>query len=180
MATGACFDIWARSARSDGKQGVGEIDKLIQEELVKFTSLDEQSMAGQGLAPEPAAGARPLDADNFVDPSSWADDLVGDPLAARLPGDVAPVGARPSAIPVSLADELEGDDGPIPPAPAPPGDKPNPPPTSLVHGQGRAGTFAQLAPPPPPPKGFPVGAVVGVLVLLAAVAGGLYFAGVLR
>ena len=170
----------ARSARSDGKQGVGEIDKLIQEELVKFTSLDEQSMAGQGLAPEPAAGARPLDADNFVDPSSWADDLVGDPLAARLPGDVAPVGARPSAIPVSLADELEGDDGPIPPAPAPPGDKPNPPPTSLVHGQGRAGTFAQLAPPPPPPKGFPVGAVVGVLVLLAAVAGGLYFAGVLR
>jgi len=177
----------ARSARTDGQQGGGEIDKLIQEELVKFTSLDEQSVAGQGLAPEADAGARPLDADNFVDPSQWADDFMGDPLAARLNDDGPAAPRARLSIPVSLADELEGDEGPSPdvsgPSPtvvAATADKPNPPPTSLVHGQGRAGTFAQLAPPPKPPSRFPVGMVLGVVVLLAAVAAGLHFSGVLR
>ncbi len=175
----------ARSARVEGQQGSGEIDKLIQEELVKFTSLDEQSVAGKGLAPEADAGARPLDADNFVDPSQWADDFASDIPASPRGGDNPAAPRERLSVPVSLADELEGDDGPVAPVPtpaAPAADthKPNPPPTSLVHGQGRAGSFAQLAPPPKPPKSFPVGIVAAVVVLLAAAAGGLYFAGILR
>jgi len=58
-----------------GQQSI--IDKLIQEELVRFTSLGSDGVT-QGHAPTADSdhgGAKPLDAGSFEDPSSWfADD----------------------------------------------------------------------------------------------------------
>ena len=62
-----------------GQQSI--IDKLIQEELVRFTSLGNDG-GTQGLMPavdaDDGGGAKPLDAGSFEDPSSWfADDGDG-------------------------------------------------------------------------------------------------------
>ncbi|MBL8604598.1 MAG: serine/threonine protein kinase [Myxococcales bacterium] len=172
----------ARAARSSGRNDAGEIDKIIQEMLGKFTSIDDTSMGGVGpseLLGASMEGARPLDADNFVDVNNWASDLVTEGRAGRATGGAMPALERPS-IPLGLADELEGPDlGASGVGTQKLGnEKPNPPPTSLVHASGR-GAFSQLAPPPPPPpKKFPVLVVVAVLGVLAAAAAGLHFAGV--
>ncbi len=55
------------------------IDKLIQEELFRFTSLDDMSVSAvpgnAPLSPETADGAQPLDAGLFENPAEWfADD----------------------------------------------------------------------------------------------------------
>jgi len=57
-----------------GQQSI--IDKLIQEELVRFTSLGSDGVA-HGHAPSASSddsGAKPLDAGSFEDPSSWFSD----------------------------------------------------------------------------------------------------------
>jgi hypothetical protein len=57
-----------------GQQSI--IDKLIQEELVRFTSLGSDGVA-HGHAPSSDSddgGAKPLDAGSFEDPSSWFSD----------------------------------------------------------------------------------------------------------
>ncbi len=115
------------------------IDTLIQEELLKFTSIDEVSeVSGPGakpLSPEELSGAQPLDAGSFVDTRSWTDDIsdAGDrdsPMAAGANGASGPAVAAPRvATPVapspprraaavaakadveSLEDLLEGDRG---------------------------------------------------------------------
>jgi serine/threonine-protein kinase len=61
-----------------GQQSI--IDKLIQEELVRFTSLGGEEAGGDALALDIDAddgGAQPLDAGSFEDPSSWFSDDGG-------------------------------------------------------------------------------------------------------
>jgi serine/threonine-protein kinase len=58
------------------------IDKLISEEMGKFTSLEELENSGEGsLSPSPAdeIAAAPLDPGLFVDPRGWANDFSGNP-----------------------------------------------------------------------------------------------------
>lgn len=63
-----------------GAQQQSIIDKLIQEELLRFTSLDAVSEAeleatgSSPLSPEDVGGGRPLDASSFENPAAWFDD----------------------------------------------------------------------------------------------------------
>ena len=57
------------------------IDTLIQEELVKFTSIDHLAAGPEGakpLSPEDLSGARPLDSGAFIDTRSWTDEVAGE------------------------------------------------------------------------------------------------------
>ena len=69
------------------------IDRLIQEELLRFTSLDElEDKLGQGFDPvEAGEGAQPLDGGSFEDPRQWADELLEDT------GNVAGAAAQAAA-----------------------------------------------------------------------------------
>ena len=66
------------------------IDKLIQEELVRFTSLDGPAHALDLDAMSPESmddGAKPLDAGSFENPAAWfSDDELGGELGAQLEG----------------------------------------------------------------------------------------------
>lgn len=72
------------------------IDRLIQEELLRFTSLDDLSdpldPGAQPLSPEAVAdGAAPLDAGAFEDPSRWFDegeDEAQEPALGELAGSL--------------------------------------------------------------------------------------------
>jgi serine/threonine-protein kinase len=111
-------------AKKEGKRDGSIIDKLIQEELVRFTSLDD---AGGGQAAAEDAGAKPLTDDfskplsgeDFVNPSSWASDVLGDDFN---PGEKGTSGWREKGLDSlegasagSLADMLEKDDDLSPP-----------------------------------------------------------------
>lgn len=78
-----------------GPQEASIIDRLIQEELLRFTSLDDMSpgadpldLAAQPLSPDAALGAQPLDASLFENPADWfADDAeVGDAVGSAAGG----------------------------------------------------------------------------------------------
>jgi serine/threonine-protein kinase len=77
----------AEKPRKKASSG-GIIDALIQEEIVKFTSLDDlEDPLGVGakpLSPEDISVAEPLDPGDFVDPRAWADDLDGEGLSDVL------------------------------------------------------------------------------------------------
>lgn len=106
------------------------IDKLIQEELLRFTSLDDidddRPTGASPLSPEDVGdGAQPLDAGAFEDPSSWFsdDDEVGEAMDAAEeesrgsePGwretgvESGPGLASASMSDAGLADALESDE----------------------------------------------------------------------
>ncbi len=160
-------------AKKDGSV----IDQLIQEELLRFTSLDDPH------SPSPAAkgnasgvnpsddGARPLDAGEFENVGEWANMLDDDGRPSRVgaaweaPRD-SDSGASTSAA-GNLADELEGD------APEAPPKAPEVRPVSP-----RVQTYAQLEQPPSTggdAKKFPAALVAVVAVLLLVGVGvGLY------
>ncbi len=80
-----------------GAQQQSIIDKLIQEELLRFTSLDEVSdkeidiTGSSPLSPEDVGGGRPLDAGSFENPAAWFDDddfgaALGDDAKSSEPG----------------------------------------------------------------------------------------------
>lgn len=105
----------ATLTRKDGSV----IDQLIQEELLRFTSLEDpnspspaEKTGTSGSNPH-AEGARPLDAGDFEKVGEWANDLVGDGRSIR-PGiawesPLEGASATASIPPGNLADELEGD-----------------------------------------------------------------------
>ncbi len=66
----------ADAAASKPKQSVAAsiIDKLIQEELLAFTSIDNHTDAMFSTASGGPEGSKPLDAGQFVNPASWFDD----------------------------------------------------------------------------------------------------------
>ncbi len=105
-----------------GAQQQSIIDKLIQEELLRFTSLDEVSdkqleiTGSSPLSPEDVGGGRPLDAGAFENPAAWFDD---DDLGGSLASNTkrSEPGWRESGIDPQLA-RLE-DDGSEPRASRP-------------------------------------------------------------
>jgi hypothetical protein len=108
------------------------IDQLIQEEMGRFASLDEdEGLTPQGGAQPPAAGAQPLNPAGFEDPRGWVGELkVGgsdsplrdeqtggwresgltkrEAVAERRAPQPPPAG-QPDALPASLAQMLEGE-----------------------------------------------------------------------
>lgn len=179
----------SKGAATLTKKDGSVIDQLIQEELLRFTSLDDPhspspaAKTGTAGSNPNAEGARPLDAGDFENVGEWASDLLDDGRPSRTgiawESPLDGVSASVSTPPGNLADELEGDapDSPVsdrPPTPKPPLTQP----TSLVRSQ----SYAPLGQPPPTTtegKRFPAAllAVVAAL-LLVGVGVGLYVKGV--
>jgi serine/threonine-protein kinase len=89
------------------------IDTLINDEIVRFTSLEDFDASQSGASPSPVdSGGAPLDPGLFVDTRGWAEDV----------GDTRRNGARPPARSDSsgqienLEDLLEGEGAAIPAA----------------------------------------------------------------
>jgi serine/threonine-protein kinase len=103
-------------------QPVGNlIDTLINEEIVRFTSLDnidEPSVAkGQTPSPVDSIGGAPLDPGLFVDPRGWADDDAQDTRRRTANGAPEPQGRakkRDDTGSHGLEALLEGESEPIP------------------------------------------------------------------
>ena len=175
----------ATLTRKDGSV----IDQLIQEELLRFTSLDDPhspSPAAQGgnthsNSNPNAEGARPLDAGDFENVNEWASDLLDDGRPSRVgiawESPLEGAAAAASTPAGNLADELEGDahGSPISERPAAPA-RPATQATSLVRSQ----AYAPLEAPAPSPEGkkFPAAVLALVAVLLLVGVGvGLYVKG---
>ena len=159
------------STAQAGQQSI--IDKLIQEELLRFTSLDDFA-AAQPIGVGGDDGAQPLDAGLFENPADWfSDDAEVDAaLGAGLEKNTtgSDHGWRESGL-EGLAGELEADpdlgSNPPPPTPTPP--RPTPPrPTPPREVQ------VDALPPVPetPEKKGGSGAVIALVVLLLLGAGG--------
>jgi len=96
------------------------IDRLIQEELLRFTSLDDMedplSPGATPLSPEDVLGAQPLDVGTFENPAEWFSDDAD--VAAAIddhyePGEPSEPGWREAGLadgPGDLANLLEGGD----------------------------------------------------------------------
>ena len=89
------------------------IDTLIQEEIVKFTSLDEvgggDEAGAKPLSPEELGRGGPLDPRDFIDPRAWTSEFSsGEPLKADREVPVARPGADPQEM-ASLEQMLEGE-----------------------------------------------------------------------
>ncbi len=80
----------------------GIIDALIQEEILKFTSLDDLDdpldAGAKPLSPEDISMMAPLDPGDFIDPRGWASDL-SDGESGPLDMDV-----QPKAFPLELSE----------------------------------------------------------------------------
>jgi serine/threonine-protein kinase len=118
-----------KASKAGGPQEVSIIDRLIQEELLRFTSLDDLSDPVGGPA-KPASpddlgeGAQPLDAGSFENPADWFsddEDVVG--AIGRAATTKSEPGWRESGLEDAgdLSSVLEDDarSEPVPPAPAP-------------------------------------------------------------
>ncbi len=91
---------------SSGGTGHSIIDQLIQEELLRFTSLDELS-APDAIPTRVSDGAAPLDAGLFENPADW---FARD---SEVSAAVASASSPDSELPVpELADEVAPDDAP--------------------------------------------------------------------
>ncbi|HJL14435.1 MAG TPA: serine/threonine-protein kinase [Sandaracinaceae bacterium LLY-WYZ-13_1] len=175
-----------KSKKASKPQEASIIDRLIQEELLRFTSLDDMSDSaadplvdgGQPLSPEDVAGAQPLDPLGFENPADWfADDPeVGDAVASASGTESEP-GWRESGLEESsdLASLLE-DEAPPPPRASAPSAEPAPPPRPSTP---EPATPASTSPKPvelpaaPEPEEKSGGAMVWVLLAtLLVLAGG--------
>jgi serine/threonine-protein kinase len=155
-------EVVERKSKVSKPQEASIIDRLIQEELLRFTSIDEVESSGglvtgeSPLSPEDVAGAQPLDPLGFENPASWfADDHeVGDAITiASSPTTTSEPGWRESGVeqeaPSDLANLLESD-GPPPPGRGIPPERVSPaipPPPRPVQ--------ADIARPPPRPVQLP-------------------------
>jgi eukaryotic-like serine/threonine-protein kinase len=133
-----------RMQSGEGKAKTSIIDHLLQDEIVKFTSVDFEDPGAQPLSAEELSprDARPLVADDgdFVDPRGWADERMSTPVVG-----VAEVEA--------LERRATTKDAPALPAPNAAGRKPT--------GQRRAPTGDMRAPPPARPRVEPLDATPG-------------------
>lgn len=122
----------AKKPRKSQDQSI--IDRLIQDELLSFTSLDDMkdplNPGAQPLSPDEVDGAQPLDIGSFENPADWFadDEEVGDALEEH--GQSVGIGSEPGWRESGAIDEesdlaqlLEGGDtGKLPsvkPAPLP-------------------------------------------------------------
>jgi eukaryotic-like serine/threonine-protein kinase len=156
------------------------IDRLIQEEMVRFTSIDEMSapldLDSKPLSSGDVEGSKPLDISAFENPADW---FAGEDLGQTLEGNGTNEGSQPgwheSGLeklpgdePDDLASLLEDDSAPNEPSPAP-GSAASPPPARTSTG-------------PMPADASGGGAwkvVLLVIVLLAGAGAAAWFGGVL-
>jgi len=169
------------------------IDRLIQEELLRFTSLDDMSEGDgavntgeQPLSPEDVAGAQPLDAALFENPADWFadDDEVGDAIAGAAgdtsdPETSSEPGWRESGLEDAssdLASLLEADSSELElgPQDLPPPREPTPePPPREPTPEPPAAREVSLSDPAPAPDKKGGGAMIWVaLVIVVLIAGG--------
>ncbi|MEC7519689.1 MAG: serine/threonine-protein kinase [Myxococcota bacterium] len=193
-----------RKTRSPKQQEASIIDRLIQEELLRFTSLDDMSgsdpsLGDQPLSPEDVAGAQPLDASLFENPADWfTDDAeVGDAVASASGTESEP-GWRESGLETGgeeLAALLESDAPTMiadvnalrasaPPAPRVPSMSEPPPERAPTPAPPKAASVPpQAAPQPAPAESGGGGAakwvVLAALLLLAAGGAAAWFGGFL-
>jgi serine/threonine-protein kinase len=160
------------------------IDKLIEEALLEFTSLQAEDTGTHRRSAAPAGGvaAKPLNPEAFVDPTNWAQEIgIGelgrgarDPIRATLPPEVFSEGNLSA-----LEDEDAHPSHPNPPPNpamlphAPPPHVATPPMPMGVQAMAPAGH--PQGPPPPVSRGGAAkkggsGATLGVVVVLAAAA----------
>ncbi len=169
-------------AKKEGKRDGSIIDKLIQEEMMRFTSLDEPgggAAAADDAGAKPLAddfGSKPLSGEDFVNPSSWASDVLGDDFN---PGDEKGTsGWREKGLDSignagSLADMLEKDDDLSPPQ-APPsafGDRDDaaskPAPPRQVSATAPSTANASIAPSRPSDLDAPKKSGSGMIAMIA-------------
>jgi serine/threonine-protein kinase len=94
----------AEAKRSDGTL----IDELINEEILKFTSLDQLgSTSPSPVDAGPEAGGAPLDPGSFIDTRGWVDDLSETKMQAR--NGAAQKKREPTGELGNLEEILEGD-----------------------------------------------------------------------
>ncbi|MFK7984760.1 MAG: protein kinase [Sandaracinaceae bacterium] len=152
-------------------QDASIIDRLIQEELLRFTSLDDISEGGEAidigntpLSPDDVAGAQPLDGSLFENPADWFanDDEVGEAIASAS-GDTSEPGWRESGVEASdLASLLESDGSEPPPPRASSPRISSPEPVSVNDEPAEASAPERTSRPsgpglPPPATGTPAG-----------------------
>ncbi len=180
-------------------QPVGNlIDTLINEEILKFTSLEElgePEPGSQQQSPTPGSvGDAPLDPGLFVDTRGWADDAPAEQRKAASPGRNGAGDGKRRKDPFAkenkddtgshgLEQLLEGDGGgeqPTqerrrPPTPTPPSLPVTQPKPTSMQTSGRLSAMVQDAPASTKPKRKPattqVAVVVVVLMLVLASAG---------
>jgi serine/threonine-protein kinase len=111
-------------------QGGSVIDALIQEEIVKFTSVDtlagDEPAGAKPLSPEEIGGTSgPLDPRDFVDPRGWTSEFGPPSDSSRHTGSLRAVQEVEAPKVPSLEDILEGDAVPVarPAPPSPPAKK---------------------------------------------------------
>jgi serine/threonine protein kinase len=188
-------DVVERKTKTNKPQEASIIDRLIQEELLRFTSLDDISGESPGtasgeapLSPEDVGGAKPLDPIGFENPADWFrdDNEVNEAVSAAsgVKGTRSEPGWRESGLessgeaPSDLANLLESDtanEAPMPPppqprlSPAPPTPQPPAPRISQPH--------AMAAEPEPAPKSGAMLYVViaGVVLAIAGVGAAAWF-----
>ena len=150
------------------------IDKLIEEALLEFTSLGEngQNADGSASSADASQATAPLNLGEFVDPKGWLDEMGLD-LAKPQTGDaLVPANITAGNLSALEEDELAGKKLPLPPTSAP-GSAPQPmiarPPTppGPISSPGPSSAAAQLR--APEKRGS--GTIIGILVLVLAVAG---------
>lgn len=166
--------------KAKGEQQQSIIDKLIQEELLRFTSLDEMSdplePGAAPLSPDDVAGAQPLDAGAFENPADWfADDAdVADAISGAhgLLTDSEP-GWRESGL-----DDIGGLAGSLEDTGEFKSEEPTPTPSPAVAAPSTPAPVAEPEPTPTPSGGGKF--VLLALVLLAGAGAAAYFSGVLQ
>jgi serine/threonine-protein kinase len=131
----SCLEEKQRSQPKESKP-VNLIDELINEEIVKFTSLDDMGDGApvddmRSPSPTPNDGGAPLDPGSFVDTRGWVDDLAE--VSKPNPRNGAPMSKahRPDSgeLP-ALEVLLEGDEPSSPPSPPPKPRTMSPPPSA--------------------------------------------------
>jgi len=132
----------AKKQRRRSTQDQSIIDRLIQEELLSFTSLDDMvdplDRGSMPLTPDDMQGSQPLIGGSFENPAEWFSD--DDDVSGALEGHAPPTanpdtnpGWREAGLgdgPDELASLLEGDTGkhPLPATPIePPAQRAQPP-----------------------------------------------------
>ncbi|MCA9604498.1 MAG: serine/threonine protein kinase [Myxococcales bacterium] len=168
------------------------IDRLIQEELLRFTSLDDMgsdplNVGDTPLSPDDVAGAQPLDAALFENPADWFandDDVMGAVSDAAGVGSSSEPGWRESGLEdgADLASLLEdsGELGMQPltatPTPPPPRE-PTPVPVAPIQPAGAQLPPIESEPAPVKKSGGAMIWVVLVAILLLAGGAAAYFGG---
>ena len=169
----AALVIGAQKDKAKRKPQQGSIiDKLIEEALFEFTSLGETGTGQHAAANADASQATaPLNMSEFVDPKGWLDEMgLDNPLQRPPTGDAL------KAIPANITagnlsaledDELAGKKIPMPPSTPMPTIQRPPTPAHPISGPIQTSAAAQLK----APEKRGMGAMIGILVVVLAVAG---------